>query len=482
MIKNMSNNSNLYKFNEIQQQILTRIKPTPETKDILKKTIKNLINRVNKIIKDQKLTFQIEPILVGSTAKDTHLENPDIDLFIMFPNTVAVEELRRLGLFLGHNVLPDGEERYAEHPYVSGKFNGFDTDIVPCYKLDKIEDRMTAVDRTPFHSQYIIKHLHPDQHDEVRLLKQFMKGVGVYGAEIEVQGFSGYLCELLILKYGNILNLFGYALTWPDELVLSLEEEDIKIESKAGYKLKSELPIRLALKFKDEPLVFIDPIDKIRNVASAVEVNKLRLFKSAIKSYLKKPKTEFYFPNPVKPLSLPEIKEEFEPRFERIIGVKFPTPKIIPDILYGQLRKGQRSIFKSLTKAGFVVEFSEFYVNDLTIILFELKESKLSDIEIHSGPPEGHKNANDFLTKWRTSSNALNKPYLKDHRWYVDINRKFTTPDKLIIGKIDELNLGKLINSEIKKAINIYKGNELLKPGFEKALTLFLERKYPWEY
>jgi tRNA nucleotidyltransferase (CCA-adding enzyme) len=36
---------------------------------------------------------------------------------------------------------------------------------------------------------------------EVRLLKKFMKGTGVYGAEIKIGGFSGYLCELLILKY-----------------------------------------------------------------------------------------------------------------------------------------------------------------------------------------------------------------------------------------------------------------------------------------
>ena len=30
-----------------------------------------------------------------------------------------------------------------------------------------------------------------------------MQGIGVYGAEIKVGGFSGYLCELLVMKYGG---------------------------------------------------------------------------------------------------------------------------------------------------------------------------------------------------------------------------------------------------------------------------------------
>jgi tRNA nucleotidyltransferase (CCA-adding enzyme) len=478
------NNTNSKKFKDIHDTVLNRIRPTKKTSVHLTKSIIDLFEQTTQIIIQQRLKYKIEPILVGSTAKDTYLVNPDIDLFIMFPLTVPVEELRNMGLIIGRAVLPDGEERYAEHPYISGKFEGFDTDIVPCYKLSRIEDRMTAVDRTPFHTRYVIEHIQPEQHDEVRLLKQFMKGIGVYGAEIEIQGFSGYLCELLILKYDTLLNLLKSGVNWPNELVLSLQPEKESLNSKVEYEPKSVLPKKLAYKFKDEPLVFIDPIDKFRNVASAVENNKLELFKTAAKKYLLNPDIKFYFPNRVKPLSISQLMKILKNKVELILGLEFPTPEIIPDILYGQLRKSQRAIHKLLTNAGFEIIFSDYYVNNKTLILFELKNSKLPNTELHQGPPEGHINVNDFLSKWEESELVVKKPFINEHeqRWYVEIRRKFTTPDALLNAKIFEINLGKQITPDIKKELKIYRDIELLSLGFEKELTLFLNRKYSWEY
>jgi len=63
----------------------------------------------------------------------------------------------------------------------------------------------------------------------------------------------------------------------------------------------------------------------------------------------------------------------------------------------------------------------------------------------------------------------------------VEIKRKFTTPDAILNAKISEINLGKQITPDIKKNLKIYRDMELLKSGFEKQLTLFLNRKYPWE-
>ncbi|MBS7613865.1 hypothetical protein KEJ48_06465, partial [Candidatus Bathyarchaeota archaeon] len=34
---------------------------------------------------------------------------------------------------------------------------------------------------------------------------KFAKGIGVYGADIKTGGFSGYLCELLIVSYGDFI-------------------------------------------------------------------------------------------------------------------------------------------------------------------------------------------------------------------------------------------------------------------------------------
>ena len=140
----------------------------------------------------------------GSVAKDTWLsENPDIDIFMRLPTSIPRKSLGDVGLKIAKKAAEGYEqvERFAEHPYLEIFVEGYRVDIVPCYDA-KPGEWQSATDRTPYHTDYIKKTLKcKGSRDEVRLLKKFMQGIGVYGAEIKVGGFSGYLCELLILKY-----------------------------------------------------------------------------------------------------------------------------------------------------------------------------------------------------------------------------------------------------------------------------------------
>ena len=87
-----------------------------------------------------------------------------------------------------------------------------------------------------------LSNLRPEQHDQVRLLKQFLKGIGVYGADAKVCGFSGYLAELLVLRYGDFDQAIVAGVSWTAGTVLSMAEE-------AGSGFRT-------------PLVFIDPVDQ----------------------------------------------------------------------------------------------------------------------------------------------------------------------------------------------------------------------------
>jgi tRNA nucleotidyltransferase (CCA-adding enzyme) len=285
------------------------------------------------------------------------------------------------------------------------------------------------------------------------------------------------------LKYGNFRNLLKEVSSWPEEIILILDDiPEIKKKFNSEISKKSQLPTKLALKFKDESIIFIDPVDTSRNVASAVSNEKFQLFKKAALEYLRKPKLEYYFPNQIKPFSLKTLKGKLEGYRNAILGIQFNTPDTIQDVLFGQVRKCRRTIQKLLDSAGFGVVYSQYFVKEKILILFELKNPKLSDVEIHTGPPEGHANVLDFLNKWKNSNLTINKPYLKDRRWYVDIKREFTEPDKFILTKAPGMNLGKQINEEIEKNFKVFKNNELLLPEFELPLTEFIERKYPWEY
>ena len=81
-------------------------------------------------------------------------------------------------------VAPEHEEKYAEHAYVHARVNGFDVDLVPCYLVEDASKLKSAVDRTPFHTKYVASKIVGLEGD-VLLLKQFLKGIGVYGSELK---------------------------------------------------------------------------------------------------------------------------------------------------------------------------------------------------------------------------------------------------------------------------------------------------------
>ncbi len=137
--------------------------------------------------------------------------------------------------------------------------DGFEVDLVPCYLVEDASRLMSAVDRTPFHTKYVGSRI-IGREDDVLLLKQFMKGVNVYGSELKVGGFSGYLAELLVLCYGSFAAVLQAASAWRPGQRLDLEGHGIGRH--------------------DEPLIMVDPVDPGRNVAAALTLDKMLQFAS----------------------------------------------------------------------------------------------------------------------------------------------------------------------------------------------------------
>src|SRR4030042_4727964 len=127
------------------------------------------------------------------------------------------------------------------------------------------------------------EHLEDEIRDEVRLLKMFMKGISVYGAEKKVGGFSGYLCELLILHYESFLKALEAFANHKRRIVVDIEN------------LYEDREKEISLLF-NEPLIMIDPVDKGRNVASAVQPQKLHTFVAASQAFLKTPRQSCFYP------------------------------------------------------------------------------------------------------------------------------------------------------------------------------------------
>ena len=195
---------------DLEQTVLGKIVPPPEEVASIQERADRLKSIVEEYIASHGI--EVEARFAGSFSKGTFLSNPDLDLFLMFPDTVTEEDMKRIGLQAGEDIL-HGIRMFSDHPYTRGNFEGLDVDMVPCFRIDSTEHLKSAVDRTPFHTEFIMSHLDDAGKDQVRLLKKFMKGIGTYGAEQDARGFSGYLCELLVVRFGTFRGVLEAALS-----------------------------------------------------------------------------------------------------------------------------------------------------------------------------------------------------------------------------------------------------------------------------
>jgi tRNA nucleotidyltransferase (CCA-adding enzyme) len=444
----------------IEKQVLEKVIPSFEEKKELENVIKQLKVKVKKEIKKSKTQISIK--LVGSTAKDTYLKDSlDIDLFLLFPTTVTRKQLQEIGLSIGRSILKNQEECFAEHPYIRGTYDSIKTEIVPCYKIESSSQKLSAVDRTPLHTKYVKEHISESQQNEIKLFKQFLKGIGCYGAEAEIEGFSGYLCEILILKYLSFQTLILDAQNWQYGKKLSLTQ------------VKSP-------NF-DTPLVFIDPVDSERNVSSALSKDKFDLFVKACKDYIIRPRITFFFPNAVKPWSIDRIRKEIKKR--KLIAVNIKKPPTLPENLYPQVRKASRSIRELCKKYNFTLLESRFHINDTAIYMILFPEKlTISKTMIHIGPPvKLKKNADAFIKRWINNSRTIRKPFEKDRRLYVEIEREYTDIKDLLKEQVKNLSIGKHIDKIVQKNFTILERNDLLTNNLHIFWTKYLDNKMPWE-
>ncbi len=366
------------------EAILNDIKPTKEEQDDIDAMSDKLVSFLNETCEKEEIDARIA--VVGSVAKHTALKGKsDIDIFMAFPLSVSEEKLKETGLKLAHKCSDefdgDASHHFASHPYVTTIIEDYEVDLVPCYSIEDGSQLKSAVDRTILHTRYVKANLTPEGADEVLLLKKFMDMTGTYGSEFKVGGFAGYLCELLIIKYGSFEETLRQASEWKYGHVIDLEDYGT------------------AKNFKD-PLVVIDPTDKNRNVGAALTLTKYAEFIQSARNYLSSDNKKDYFYPLTKKLDKGHILDEFEKRGGDLIAIKFSMPDMPLDTLYPQLKVTTESLVEKLTDAEFNV-FDYGYWSDEEsecIILLEMASSKLNNVKVNIGPKVFIKKACDNFT------------------------------------------------------------------------------------
>ncbi len=438
----------------VELSVLSEIVPSKESAAELDAIADRLLTTVKGYYKEKGLDVDVR--LAGSYAKGCYLKDQDFDLFMLFPLDMPREQMMEIGLQAGKDII-GGELVYSEHPYTTGYFEGVETDMVPCYHLKDTSQIRTAVDRTPFHTEYMNSHLTPDQKDQVRLLKKFMKGIGAYGAEQDSRGFSGYMCEVLIVKFGSFRKVLEAAIGWKDGETIVVEEK--------GPHFKSAL-------------VVYDPVDRNRNAASAVHEDTLHLFQTAAKAYLENPSEKFFFPNPRIPLSPEELEWICAKRNSRLTSISFDKPDVNEDNLQAQLWRTQYAIEKKFGEFDFRVLRAAHMMDDLRLhVVFELEADFLSDTHKHRGPPvRVEKASNDFLEHWK--GNRFGEPYQEDGYWYVEAPRQIKAARDFLAKETAFAGIGKNIDPS---TMVILDHDQTIASENLGLLTDLLDPKYPWE-
>ena len=431
-------------INRILKEVVEHIRPSEEERKRVKAVTARIIAKLNK--KASEMGIAAHAISVGSTARNTWIRGEaDIDIFIMFPVEMSEEEFKEKGLALAKSIADRYEERYASHPYIHAYFSDaegrgeHEADLVPCFLVKDASLLKSAVDRTPFHNHYVVKRI-AGLEDEVLLLKQFMKYLGIYGSEQRRKGFAGYLCELLILNYSSFVALLRNASEWK-------YGERIDLEGKGTYEAVGT-----------EPLMVIDPVDPRRNVAAAVSSYSFSRLIDAARDFLAHPSKEFFVPRKDPPLRETEFKRLVEERGTEFVMVLFEAPEVVEDILFPQLRKAEASVTNLMERHGFKVYRSDVSVEGAkAFLLFELLVWTLPRIKKHVGPPVTSKyHADEFKSKYTSSP-----LFIENGRYVVEVERRYADVISLLKNELSSCSLGKQVSESIERGYEVLRADEI---------------------
>jgi len=447
----------------VLEEVRNRRFPTPEeTQDILD-LAKALLQDVQGAISSTEEAKGVTPMLVGSVAKGTFLKEPDIDMFLRFPKGTEFNTIEELGLEIARKVLPEGVEKYAQHPYIAGEFRGLMADIVPCIEIEPGDKVVSAVDRTPLHCEFVMKSLTDEQLDEVRYIKAFTKGIGVYGANEEFQGLSGYLCELLLVHYHDLNGILEAAQNWEQgERIVLADSVD------AGLMYES-------------PLVFIDPTDSKRNVAQAVSKESFEAFIQASKEFLEEPMMTFFFPNEPQLLDKDKIRDHLLEH--QVIGVSLRLPKdLLRDHLFGQVRKSTRSLERVFIRNDIEISRARFFITDAIYILLAYPKDAFEREILHGGPPEDDQiNAQNFIEKWKGNPKAIGETFVQDGFYKVRRSPMHPSPKELIDKNGESISWGKDLK-ELVPGMELGIGKQVGDWNEGMIISAFIQDKPPWRY
>src|SRR5579872_1045968 len=417
--------------------------PTKKEEENTKELAEFLLKKVRDEAAKYSQVVTVE--LGGSFAKGTWLKNQmDFDIFVKLKIDTDEKSFEMIGKKIGFNSMKKFKPhvRYSEHPYVEAEIKGTRVNVVPCYDVEKGQWK-SAADRSSFHTKFVLEIFDNTKRNEVRLLKKFLKGIGIYGAEIAKEGFGGYVAEVLVHNYGSFLGVLEAASNFTQGQAIGNPSK--KFET---------------------ALTLVDPIDSNRNLGTAISAQNFGKFILAARAYLKKPSLAFF--NGKKPVS--DAKN-----LQNVIVVKFDYKKRSPDIIWGQVKRGATALSGQLELGGFHVLRKSATTDEKSeaAMLFLLHSTTIEKSMVKNGPDVFRKSESESFIL-RNSKNKLT--WVDDDGRILSLQQREFHEAKKFLQSILKKNLSKAgipsgIIPDMKRSFRVIMGNQVTNKSIKKALA-----------
>ena len=392
----------------VLNEVLMEIQPD---KNYEKEIFERLSLIIKKINQSQKNT---RAILGGSGAKGTWLKTFDADIFVLFDYRKFKDKSGKLADILEKILkkkFKNISRLHGSRDYFQIKQGNFTFEIVPILKIQKSEQAKNITDVSPLHSKWVAKH--KKLINEMKLTKQFCQAQNVYGAESYIMGFSGYICEILTVYYGSFLNLIRNAAKWDDKIVIDVQRY---YKGKDVFKLVNTSKLI-------SPLIVIDPVQKDRNAAAALSIEKFEVFKKAVKKFLRKPSKEYFTKKDLKLSFLKEKASNAE-----LIIIKAGPLSGKTDVVGSKLLKIHEFLNGKLRKHGFKIKKTDWEwdkKHDAVFYFLSGRKPLPKTVEIE-GPPLNIKHHVDNFKK------THKKTFVRNKKIYAFEHNNFTKPVDLL--------------------------------------------------
>ncbi|MDO8556583.1 MAG: CCA tRNA nucleotidyltransferase [Nanoarchaeota archaeon] len=370
--------------------------PTPTEEKHLQTTVKTIIQQINIPGATAKLG--------GSGAKGTWLAGThDLDIYIIFnykkyaPQTTQLADITEQHLKKHFKL----ERLHGSRDYFQTTYNGYTIEFIPILNITTAKQAKNITDISQLHVTYVNKHQKLKQ--DIRTAKAFMKAAGIYGAESYIQGFSGYLVELLTIHYKGFNNLIKKAAQWKTTTAIGTAK-DVACLNEAK---------------KVSPLIIIDPVDSTRNAAAAINEEKYNQFITICKKYLKTKNKAPFFMTPL--FNLTTIKK----RYNTIFTLTADEGK--KDVIGAALRKTYEKTLYTLEHHEFKIIKKGWHWDEhqQAYFYFNIQTTTLPTTILLKGPPITMEDASKAFRK------KHKKIYITKGRLIAEDQRNIRTIEQL---------------------------------------------------